>query len=664
MNKRISIIIFLIFVFSFIGYSCTIGVAGGKATSDGRPLLWKNRDSSGRENYALFFKGKIYDYIGVFSRERTDEIYGGVNERGFAIINSVAYDLEGSGWDNGTFMRMALEECATVDEFEKLIKKYKGKLKLSANFGVIDSYGGASIFEVSKDSYKRFDAEKTKEGYILRTNFSMSGGGDVGKDRYLREKEIFLKKLKGKIDIKFLLQDVLRDITGKDGKSFSEKSKKRYYYTKNSICRPYTTSTIIIKGVLKNEPSYLTTLYFLPSNPLTGTILPLWVKAGKVPENLGMRKRSPLTMSMLKLYNYLYPEDKFYTLDTFYLKDNKTANVLSEIKNFENYIISITEKKLDLWRKIEPDEDTIYEFEDELSKELLRFVNSLYKKIKLKESLKKIKTIKLKKKSISNIIKIHNSLYFFGEDGKLYKISTVDLKVKKTNIKLKKPKNILLSEDKKNIYVFYNGEKIFVFSSNGERFYKSGFYDLSKFKGYERIKGFKTQFFIFSNGSFYVAFKEKHSIYEVDPIKKKISRRAGKDDVEGFRDGGIGDSLLGEPVSPQKTIHRGILFSDFTNDSIRYMNELGTIITLYGEPLKGKRKSSYCDGFFFKKVKSIDIDEDNMIFLSSKRVYLKDKDCFVRDLEITGEEILPVIFKEKIFIFYPESKKVDVYLWR
>ncbi len=664
MNKRVSIVIFIIFLFSTTTYTCTIGVAGGKATSDGRPLLWKNRDSSGRENYALFFKGKIYDYIGVFSRERTDEIYGGVNERGFSIINSVAYDLDGSGWDNGTFMRMALEECGTVDEFEKLIKKYKGKLKLSANFGVIDSYGGASIFEVSKNSYKRFDANKTKEGYILRTNFSITGGGDVGKDRYLREKEIFQKKLKGKVNLRFLLQDVLRDITGKDGKSFSKRAKKRYYYTKNSICRPYTTSTIIIKGVLKNEPSYLTTLYFLPSNPLTGTILPLWVKAGRVPESLGMRKHSPLTMSMLKLYNHLYPEDKPYTLDTFYLKDNKTVNILDEIKKFENYVILLTEKKLDLWREIEPDEKTIFEFEDELSRELLRFVNSLYKRINLRESFKRIKTIKLKKKPISNIIKIYNALYFFGEDKKLYKISAVDFKVKKTRIKLKKTKNILLSEDGKSIHVLQNGEKIFVFSKKEERFYKSGFYDLSKFKGYEKIKGDKPQFFIFSNGSFYLAFKEKHSIYEVDPLKKKIKRKAGKDDIEGFRDGGIGDSLLGKPTSPQKTIHRGIVFSDFTNDSIRYMNELGTIITLYGEPSKGRRESSYCDGFFFKKVKSIDIDGDSMVFLSDKRVYFKDKDCFVSDLGVKGEEILPVIFEKKIYIFFPELKKVDVYLWR
>ena len=44
---------------------CTVAVVSGKATPDGRPLLWKNRDTTARPNKMAFLQGSKYSFIGI-----------------------------------------------------------------------------------------------------------------------------------------------------------------------------------------------------------------------------------------------------------------------------------------------------------------------------------------------------------------------------------------------------------------------------------------------------------------------------------------------------------------------------------------------------------------------------------------------------------------------
>ena len=43
--------------------ACTSAVISGKATPDGRPLLWKNRDTDFMQNHVAYVKGEKYDFI-------------------------------------------------------------------------------------------------------------------------------------------------------------------------------------------------------------------------------------------------------------------------------------------------------------------------------------------------------------------------------------------------------------------------------------------------------------------------------------------------------------------------------------------------------------------------------------------------------------------------
>lgn len=43
--------------------ACTSAVVSGKVTPDGRPLLWKNRDTDYLRNHVAYIKGEKYNFI-------------------------------------------------------------------------------------------------------------------------------------------------------------------------------------------------------------------------------------------------------------------------------------------------------------------------------------------------------------------------------------------------------------------------------------------------------------------------------------------------------------------------------------------------------------------------------------------------------------------------
>ena len=104
--------------------ACTIAVVSGKATEDGRPLLWKNRDTEERDNLVQVFSDGKYRLMAVVDAGQSAAIWMGMNEAGLCLANSLSLDLPGGnteGRGNGRFMKLALETCASVAEFESLL---------------------------------------------------------------------------------------------------------------------------------------------------------------------------------------------------------------------------------------------------------------------------------------------------------------------------------------------------------------------------------------------------------------------------------------------------------------------------------------------------------------------------------------------------------------
>ena len=172
--------------------ACTSIIVSGKVTPDGRPYIFKNRDTHDLDNLAIQIQGPRYRFIGIVATKDTlyKSVWSGHNEVGFAIANTAAYNLNGEpepgksrpqGDDNdGTLMRKALGTCRTLGDFEHLLDSIKaqGPIPSNSNFAVLDAEGGVAYYETGNKGYVKYDANDplvAPYGFIVRTNHGMSG---------------------------------------------------------------------------------------------------------------------------------------------------------------------------------------------------------------------------------------------------------------------------------------------------------------------------------------------------------------------------------------------------------------------------------------------------------------------------------------------------------
>lgn len=76
--------------------ACTSAVVSGKVTPDGRPLLWKNRDTDYLRNHVAYIKGEKYNFIADVNSANfpaLKEAWMGTNSVGFALMNTQSYNL-------------------------------------------------------------------------------------------------------------------------------------------------------------------------------------------------------------------------------------------------------------------------------------------------------------------------------------------------------------------------------------------------------------------------------------------------------------------------------------------------------------------------------------------------------------------------------------------
>ena len=77
--------------------ACTSMVASARATASGKPLLWKHRDSSGDMNFVARTAptDSTYGFSALYNGGDSllADAWAGVNEAGFAIMNTASYNL-------------------------------------------------------------------------------------------------------------------------------------------------------------------------------------------------------------------------------------------------------------------------------------------------------------------------------------------------------------------------------------------------------------------------------------------------------------------------------------------------------------------------------------------------------------------------------------------
>ena len=375
--KKICLLVFLILACRGV-YPCTTAIISGKATPDGRPLLWKHRDAREEENDLRFFKGEQYDFIGLCNTNDTSgtQVWMGSNNAGFSIINSNAYNLErGSKYRGpmdleGYIMKDALSRCGTLENFEQMLDSSKGKRGTQSNFGVIDAQGGAAYYETTPDSYTKFDINDSTvapAGYLIRTNYGFSGGTEhaSGYIRYDTAFEMFLvNRTEKKLSVEFLLLEATRSLKhallGIDLYAMDlplDKTSRHIVPFRDYIVQGSSVSSMVIQGVKKGENPNLTTLWTIPAFQLCSLTVPVWVAAGMtLPEVVTSAdsRPAPLSSYALELKKRCFPiqgrEGHGY-LDIAPLLNKKGTGILQKILTKDREIIDKTQSLLKSWRE-------------------------------------------------------------------------------------------------------------------------------------------------------------------------------------------------------------------------------------------------------------------------------------------------------------------------
>lgn len=380
---------FLLVSLPYAQDGCTTAVISGRATVDGRPLLWKNRDTEDVQNEVAFFSEGKYDVIGVVAADSLSSIWMGINSAGLAIENSVSSDLEGtSSAENGSFMKYALQNCATVDEFEQLlIQTNSSGRKTQANYGLIDTFGGAAIFETGNHTYTRFDASDPTVaplGFIVRTNYAFTGGGGgSGYERYDRALELLTGAiLNSELSHDYILKSAARDLKNDKINPYplpfpgsQEGHPQGYIRTNTSINRYLTRSCAVFHGVIPGENPRLSTMWIILGEPVCSVAVPLWVFAGEIPPEMGGQTTALMNeASVLKKEScYTDPAASSVShqyINTYALVDGAGGGIFSYSLPIENWAMSQTASSINSWRAAFPAARAMQEFETTLASQV------------------------------------------------------------------------------------------------------------------------------------------------------------------------------------------------------------------------------------------------------------------------------------------------------
>lgn len=320
--------------------ACTSIIVSGKVTPDGRPYIFKNRDTHDLDNLAIQIQGPRYRFIGIVATKDTlyKSVWSGHNEVGFAIANTAAYNLNGEpepgkprpqGDDNdGILMRKALGTCRTLGDFEHLLDSIKaqGPIPSNSNFAVLDAEGGVAYYETGYKGYVKYDANDplvAPYGFIVRTNHGMSGERslDQGVERYLAisdyaTRAAFANDLGFENIIRKVTRNLKHGLTQIDLHDFQpqDDSQPVYFPFRDFIPRYLTASAQLIQGVKENESPLLTTAWTIVGSPLTTVAIPLWITTdGKLPNVVTHQKpgqQAPLVTASFELKRQLFPIER------------------------------------------------------------------------------------------------------------------------------------------------------------------------------------------------------------------------------------------------------------------------------------------------------------------------------------------------------------------
>lgn len=401
MKKTLLSTIIILFSYASV-IACTTAVISGKFTKDGKPMIWKVRDTESLNNKMMYFNKGKHHFIGLVNTDDIEgkQVWAGSNDAGFAIMNSASFNVNIDDKSEkkdleGFFMKKALEKCATLADFEKLMSENPKPMGLAAHFGVIDAKGGAAFYEVNNYTFTKFDANDPSiapDGYVLRTNYSFTGvrNKGLGYVRFHTAQQLLMQQdFAGNLTPQTFMQSLSRDfhnpILDIDFRTTYENANLDndiFVSANDLITRHETSSAILIEGVTEKMDKDMSTIWVQVGFPETCVTYPLWVRGGnELPSILTPDKENIVALSKWATTwkERCYPINRCEGYK--YLCINKLVNknksgYLQKIENVEKEIFKTTKQKQEKWKEHSPSINEIQEHYAFLTKTIVDFYQS------------------------------------------------------------------------------------------------------------------------------------------------------------------------------------------------------------------------------------------------------------------------------------------------
>ncbi len=357
--------------------ACTTVIISGKYTSDGRPILWKHRDTDNLNNKLIYLsKGNMAAIALIDSDDKdVENIWIGFNSAGFAIMNSSSYNLKPADDTatvsdlEGILMKEALLSCTSVDDFELFLKNYRLPRGVEANFGVMDALGGAAYFETNNFIYNKVDVNDPRiapHGYVVRTNYSFTGETNMGAG-YIRfetaEKLFYRASASGNLNIPYMLENMSLSLensyTGQKLTNYLDLNEKteNFIYFQDCINRYSTSSSVMVHGVKIGEPVEFTTLWAYVGFPLGSVPIPVWLTPkGTLPsivtgKGLDNAEMCDLALELKKVMIPSRRGSTKYYINTTKIANSKGNGITQQLLPVRQEIVQKTLQKVETWRK-------------------------------------------------------------------------------------------------------------------------------------------------------------------------------------------------------------------------------------------------------------------------------------------------------------------------
>lgn len=368
MNRFFFVLITLSLIALQESIACTSIIISGKATADGRPLMWKHRDTSEPLNHIGFSEKDGFSYLGLInSKEGDRDVWIGTNAAGFSIMNTASFNLKNDDikeMDNeGRLMRLALLQCRTIKDFETMLDTMARPLRVEANFGVIDANGGAAYYETDNTKYIKRDVNDPKEapnGYIIYTNYSFTGrkDGGYGYIRYVSAVKIFKDMEKDGLTVQNIFKKASRSFYNSFleidlmKKEQSPNNSTGWFLEQDMIPRRESTAAIVIHGVKPGMNPELVVMWTALGYPPTAIAVPLWESMKENQPAIALYdsklKSAPLSIYANKLRDNVYENRRGSGLKYIHwarLWNDENSGYIQILDKMEDKIFKLVESK-------------------------------------------------------------------------------------------------------------------------------------------------------------------------------------------------------------------------------------------------------------------------------------------------------------------------------